>query len=436
MSGWPDPGAAYPRLVSSVDVTEIDWAGTYRFQAPVLRPASIAEVQEVVRSHDHVRALGTRHTFNGLADSPGVLVETAGVDPAIEVDADARTVTVGAGTQFGTLARELDRQGWALFNLGSLPHISVAGAVATGTHGSGNSNPVLASAVRAIEYVDADGELRTVRAGDEHFEGMVVALGAYGVVVRMTLAIEPAYQVRQDVYRGMPWSALDDWASVQGSGYSVSGFTLYDPVALGHVWVKRRVDQLDGDVPDSLVGATRDPVSADWLTEDIRGNVTVQGGEPGPWWQRLPHFRFDAMPSNGDEIQSEYFVERSRTAEAIAAVKGVADRFRDLIMVGELRSAAADDLWLSPAFGRDTGILHFTWHKVDEVYSTAVPAVEEALAGLDARPHWGKVNGYDAAAMERAYPNLPRARALFDSLDPAGKFSSPMLERWGVRSPR
>ncbi|WP_207500633.1 FAD-binding protein [Klenkia soli] len=401
---------------------ELDWAGTHRYAAPVVRPRDVAHLQEVVRGATAVRALGTRHTFNGLADSPGVLLDLTALADRVDVRPDG-TVVVTAGTTFGALARELHRQGRALHNLGSLPHISVGGAVATGTHGSGDRAGALATAVRGFTLVGPDGELRTVTGDD--VAAQAVALGSIGVVTELVLATEPTYDVRQDVYRG---AATAEVHEAFGAGDSVSAFTRWDGTA--DLWVKTR---LPAEVPDELLGAPRDPVSRDRITDEIVGNVTPQGGLPGPWHERLPHFRHDATPSNGDEIQSEFFVDRADAAAAIAAVAGVGDRIREHLVVSELRTVAADALWLSMAHGRDSLAVHFTWRRTAGAREVAVPLVSEVLSAVGARPHWGKAHTVrDVAAV---VPRLAEARALFDALDPDRVFSSPQVEALGVRSP-
>ncbi|SSC23958.1 L-gulonolactone/D-arabinono-1,4-lactone oxidase, partial [Klenkia terrae] len=400
-----------------------DWAGTYEFTAPIHRPTDVEQLQEEVARATAVRALGTRHTFNGLADSPGVLLDLTALPDRVDVRDDG-TVAVSAGTTFGALARELQRHGRALHTMGSLPHISVGGAVATGTHGSGDRAGALATAVRAFTLVGPDGALREVAGAD--VEAQAVALGSIGVVTELVLATEPTYQVRQDVYRGLPVAGVHE---AFGVGDSVSAFTRWEGTA--DLWVKTR---LPADVPDEVLGAPRDPVSRDRITDEIVGNVTPQGGEPGPWHERLPHFRHDATPSNGDEIQSEFFVDRADAAAAIAAVAAVGHRIREHLVVSELRTVAADRLWLSMAHGRDSLAVHFTWRKTAGAREVGIPLVGEVLAAFGARPHWGKAHaGADLAAV---VPRLAEARALFDALDPGRVFSSPHVEALGVRSGR
>jgi xylitol oxidase len=300
----------------------------------------------------------------------------------------------------------------------------VGGAVATGTHGSGDRAGALATAVRSLTLVGPDGELRTVQGPD--VAAQAVALGSVGVVTELVLATEPTYEMRQDVYRGL---ATADVAGAFGTGDSVSAFTRWDGRA--DLWVKTR---LPAEVPDAVAGAPRDPQSRDRITDEIVGNVTPQGGLPGPWHERLPHFRHDSTPSNGDEIQSEFFVDRADAAAAIDAVAAVGDRIREHLVVGELRTVAADDLWLSMAHGRDSLAVHFTWRRTDAAREVAIPLVEAALAPFGARPHWGKA--HTVRDLGAVVPRLAQARELFDARDPDGVFSSPRLVALGVRSAR
>ncbi|MDN4480759.1 FAD-binding protein [Demequina muriae] len=411
------------------------WAGTHTFTAPELVEArSIPEVQEAVVGADGpVRALGTRHSFNDLADSTGRLVTVTGIPADATVDEEARTVTVGAGTRYGELAVWLESHGWALHNMGSLPHISVGGAVATGTHGSGLTNGCLSDAVAALTYVNAAGELVEARRGDEGFEGLVVGLGAYGIVVRVTLDIQPTYLVRQDVYRGLSWeAALGDLSAIMGAGYSVSLFTLWDEPTIQQAWRKTRIG-LGEDPQDGWQGARFETAAEAGLVDVPPANLTVKGGVPGPWLERLPHFRLDSTPSNGDEIQTEYFVALADGAEALAAVKALGHEIAPHLLVSELRTVAADGLWLSGAYGRDTLAIHFTWRNAPEAVAALTPRIEAALAPFGARPHWGKVHTMTADAVAAVTPRLADARAQFETLDPAGRFANAHLRRLGVR---
>ncbi|KAA9108132.1 FAD-binding protein [Microbacterium rhizomatis] len=419
-----------------------NWAGTYEYTAPRIVAASTVDevrsaVAAAVASGGRVHALGTRHSFTDLPDTNGTLIDLAGLEGGLALDEEARTVTVAAGTRYGVLALWLEERGWALHNLGSLPHISVGGATATGTHGSGDGNGVLSTAVAAFRYVGADGEVHDVRRGDPDFAALVVGLGAFGIVVSLTLDLQPSFRVRQDIYRGLQWDALlDRFDEVTGAGYSVSVFTRWEDDEVGHVWVKTRLDTDDDPVPDDLAGSVRDQVVGEALTPVLDTNVTEQGGVPGPWLLRLPHFRLEAQPSYGDEIQTEYFVPREQGPEALRAVKALAASVQPYLLVTELRTAAADELWLSGAYQRDFLAIHFTWMRDAEGVGSVIPLIEAALEPFGARPHWGKFHGFRAAEMERVHPRLADARAVYERLDPDGCFTNAHLERVGVRAPR
>ncbi|KJL43018.1 putative xylitol oxidase [Microbacterium terrae] len=414
-----------------------NWAGTHTYAAPrIVEARSIDDVRRAVAetAPGPVHALGTRHSFTDLPDTTGTLIDVTGIAPVFDLDEDARTVTVGAGTRYGVLALWLHERGWALPNMGSLPHINVAGAAATGTHGSGDGNRVLSASVRALRYVGADAEVHEVRAGDPDFDALVVGLGAFGVIVSVTLAIVPGFRLRQDMYSGVTWdAALSDLDAVTGAGYSVSVFSTWSPETLGVVWVKSRLDRDDDAIAETLLDGRVDP-DADPLPGLV--DVTERGGVPGPWMLRLPHFRLDGEPSFGDEIQSEYFVSRADAPAALEAVRALGDGIRPLLFVTELRTMAGDDLWLSPAYRQNALAIHFTWFNRPDEVAAVLPAIEAALAPFGARPHWGKAHGFDRVAMERVHPRLGDARAVFERLDPDGRFVNDHLVRVGVREAR
>ncbi len=410
---------------------EQNWAGTHVYGATrILQPRSVSELQEAVATEPKIRALGTRHSFNDVADGPGVLVSTTEIPADIVIAPDRSSVTVGAGTRYGILALALEEEGLALHNMGSLPHISVGGATATGTHGSGAANGSLSTAIRALEFVGADGSLRTVARGDAEFAGSVVHLGALGVVTRVTLDVQPSYRVRQDVYLGVPWSALEGAGvrELMSLGYSTSLFTVYGD-DITQMWVKSRIPegQADIDVPDEIRGAKRHANRVAFVSED--DNTTPMDGSVGSWAERLPHFRLDRTPSNGDEIQTEYFVSLDEGSEALAAVRALSDRIQPHLLVTELRAIAADDFWLSETQGRDSLAIHFTWAKHVEEVTALLPDIEEALRPFTPRPHWGKVSAISAADVEARYPRLGDFRALVAKHDPEGKFGGGFVDR-------
>lgn len=410
-----------------------NWAGTYEYTAAtILEPTSIEEVQRIVRENERVRGLGTRHSFNGLADTPGALVHLGALPSDPVIDPAAMTVTVGAATRYGAVASHLTAHGYALHNMGSLPHISVAGAIATGTHGSGDANGNLSTAVSALELVTADGELVTVRRGDPGFDGMVVGLGAFGLVTRVTLDIQPSFDVRQDAFVNLPWErVLADFDAVSGAAYSVSLMTDWSGDSVGALWLKTKVvDGLPAQVDAAHLGAVISPAELFSVgQESADSNLTLFGGVVGPWSERLPHFRIDSTPSLGDEIQSEYMVPRERIVEALTALRALGDRIDPVLLITEIRTMAGDDLWLSPAYGHDSVGIHFTWKKDFAGVDAVLPDIEAALLPLGARPHWGKRFLAGPEQLAALYPKLPEWRALVAAYDPTGKFASPFLEQ-------
>lgn len=406
-----------------------NWAGNHTYTAGrFVRARTLEEAQEVIASSSRVRVLGTRHSFNALCDTPGTLLDLAGLAVEPVLDEDAGSVRVSGATTYGVLAAWLQERGHALANMGSLPHISVAGAVATGTHGSGARNRGLAAGVRRLELVGPDGRLRSIARGEPGFDGSVVALGALGAVVTLDLDVEPTYQVRQDLYAHLSWSeAVERITDVLGSAYSVSVFGRWSDDEATDVLVKTRA--VHDDTPPAWAEGTR-AVAADAPFRSLGEGHLTPRGEPGPWSQRLPHFRFDRQPSFGEEIQTEWFVDAADAVAALRAVTGLAaathGELAALLAVSEIRAIRSDDLWLSPAHGRETVALHFTWQRQPEAVLAMVRRVEAVLAPYAARPHWGKV--YDALD-PRLYPRIDDVRALVAETDPTGTFGNAMLDR-------
>ncbi len=409
-----------------------NWAGNVAYGAERLhRPTAVEQLQELVAASRRIRALGSGHSFSRVADTDGDLVTLSGIPPRFEVADDRRSVTVSGGLRYGEVAPRLHAAGLALHNLGSLPHICVAGAVATGTHGSGDALGCLATAVLALDLVTASGDLLHLDRTDPRLPGAVVALGALGVVTAVTVAVEPAYDVTQQVVDGVtPGTVRNNLDEVFAAGDSVSAFATWghgDPVRL---WVKRRADRARPPLDDDWLGG-RPATRAQHPVPGVDAAAcTEQLGRPGPWHERLPHFRLDHTPSHGDELQTEYLVPREHAVDALDAVAGVADRIAPLLMVSELRTVAADDLWLSPAYGRDSLAVHFTWRADPDGVLPVVTALEGALAPFDARPHWGKVFTTDAVAVAALYPRHDDARALRRDLDPDDVFGNAFLDTY------
>jgi alditol oxidase len=408
-------------------VITTNWAGNVAFSAAtLLRPTSADELRAMVAGHRKVRVLGAGHSFSPIADSPDAIVTLDGVPREVNLDSANATVRVSGAVRYAELAAELDRSGFALANLASLPHITVAGATATGTHGSGDRNGTLSASIAGIDLVIADGDPFTVPA--EEMAAAAVGLGAFGVVTALTLKVVPAFTVRQHVYDNLPRTELEaGFGEIFASAYSVSAFTTWrDPAIIDMLWLKHRAD--DGwSAPDTWHGARL----ADGPRHPIPGMpteyTTTQEGAEGPWHERLPHFRAEFTPSTGDEIQTEYLLPREHATGALEALSGLAPRIAPLLLINEIRTVAADDLWLSPASGRDTVAFHFTWRKDPVAVSGLLPAIEDRLAPFTPRPHWGKVFTLAPTKVRAAYPGMKAFERLVSAYDPAGKFRNEFL---------
>jgi xylitol oxidase len=405
-----------------------NWAGNYTYRAQRLhRPSTIEQVQEIVASAPGVRVLGSRHSFNDIADS-SELITLEAMPAEVVVDRAANTVSFNAALKYGELVETLGAEGVALHNLASLPHISVAGAVATATHGSGDTNGNLATAVAGLELVTSGGEIVEASRGDPDFDGLVVGLGALGAVTRITLDVEPAYEVRQRVFEGLSWEALfEHFDEITSCGYSVSVFTRWDET-IDQVWVKSRVTDEPEQVQDDLFGAVAAAVDRHPIVEFDAAPCTPQLGRPGLWSDRLPHFRMGFTPSSGEELQSEYLFPRRYAGEAIEAVRALADGIQPILQVSEIRAVAADRLWMSMSYGEDTVGIHFTWKPERDAVEEMLVQLEAALAPFGARPHWGKLFNAGAAEIAPLYERMPDFIRLVERLDPRGAFRNSWLK--------
>lgn len=407
-----------------------NWAGNYQYQATQWHaPTSVTDLQRIVGGAESIRAIGTRHTFNELADA-AALVSLSQLPRKVMVDRAAMTAVVPAGMTYGDLASVLVREGVALRAMASLPHISVAGAIATGTHGSGDRTGNLATAVRGLELVTADGDLVSVTRNDPDFAGLVVGLGACGIVTRVTLEVEPAYEVQQQVFRHLPWETLyAHFDEVTSAATSVSLFTDYGDT-VNQVWLKARVGADGPAAPrEALLGAKaadRPMHPVDDLAPD---NVTVQMGKPGIWAARLPHFLPDVPPASGHEIQSEYFVSRVHAVAAIQAMCGIRSHLRPVLMVSEIRTIAADNLWMSAAYGTDVVAIHLSWYPEQDAVERVLALIEDVLAPYAPRPHWGKVFLDTDGGLRARYPKAEQFRQLVQRWDPRGTFGNDFLDR-------
>ena len=393
----------------------------------VHRPSTLEELQAIVAAAPRVRAAGSGHSFNDIADAPE-LVSLSALPADIAVDRSAATVSLGGGVTYGELAQVLHGEGLALHNLASLPHISVAGAVATATHGSGDGNGNLATAVAALELVTSSGDVLPTARGAADFDGMVVGLGALGVVTRLTLDVGPAYELRQRVFEGLAWERLfEHFDAITAAGYSVSVLTRWG-AGVDQVWVRSRVTDAAETVLPDLFGARPATVDRHPILGLDPAHCTPQLGRAGAWSDRLPYFRMGFTAGSGHELQSEYLVARENAVPAIEAVRALGDRVRPVLQVAEIRTVAADGLWMSPQYRRDTVGIHFTWKLEPEGVVRVLGDLEPALEPFAPRPHWGKLFLAGASTIAARYERLPDFARLLETHDPRGAFRNAWLE--------
>ena len=408
-----------------------NWAANYTYRAKHLDVADdVEQVRKAIAGHTQAKALGARHSFNSIADSADEQILLKPFDQ-MNLDEKSRTVTVGAGVTYGQLAPYIDGRGFAVHNMASLPHISVVGACATATHGSGNNNGNLSTAVRAIEMITANGETVTLSRGKvgDSFSGAVVGLGALGVITKITLAVEPAFQMTQLVYEDLSFSQLEHHLDeIFASGYSVSLFTDWQKHRATQVWIKQKADPGAGAIAKSdFFGALPARRKMHPIADHSAESCTEQMGVPGPWYERLPHFKMNFTPSSGQELQTEYFVPRAQGYAAITAVEQLRDQITPHLFITEFRTIAADDLWMSPAYKRDSLAIHFTWKPEWPEVRKVLPQIEEKLAPFAVRPHWAKLFTLKPAQVQGRYSQLKDFQALVAKYDPNGKFRNEFL---------
>jgi alditol oxidase len=421
-----------PLLAAMPDDKLKNWSGNLEYGTERLYSAnSLEEVRAFVAKQGKLKVLGTRHCFNSIANSTDQFLSVRPMAKIVALDDKARTLTVEGEMSYGQLCPDLDSKGFALHNLASLPHISIAGACSTATHGSGDKNGNLATAVSALELVTASGDVvRLSRRDDgETFRGAVVGLGALGVITKVSLDVQPTFQMRQYVYENLPMNQwTDNFEAIESSAYSVSLFTDWQGQKFSEVWLKNRIDEGKAfHAPEEFFGAKRATRNLHPIAALSAENCTEQMGVPGPWYERLPHFKMGFTPSAGKELQSEYFVPRPNAVEAVLAVERLRDKITPHLMISEIRTIAADDLWMSPCYKQDCVTIHFTWRQDWPAVQKLLPVIERNLAPFEARPHWGKLFTIPPAQLRPNYEKLPNFVALCRKFDPQGKFRNEFL---------
>ena len=411
-----------------------NWAGNLEYSTGnVHYPKTVDQVKEVVKKCSKLKALGSRHSFNKIADSTENQVSLKELNKVVSLDKEANTVTVEGGLRYGELAPYLHENGYALHNLASLPHITIAGACATATHGSGVKNGNLSTGVSAIEFINAAGDLVALskKKDGEEFYGAVVGLGAIGIVTKLTLDLQPTFNMKQVVYRNLPMSELkNNFDNIEAAGYSVSLFTDWKNKNINEVWIKSRVENGDtATAASELYGAKLATQNMHPVEDQSAENVTEQMGVSGPWYERMPHFKMGFTPSTGKELQSEYFVPIEHAYEAMVAIEKLHEKITPHLFISEIRTINADNYWMSPCYKKACIAFHTTWKQEVETVMNLLPLIEEILAPFNAKPHWAKLFTMSPSVLQSRYEKLGDFKQLINQYDPNGKFRNDFLSK-------
>ena len=237
--------------------------------------------------------------------------------------------------------------------------------------------------------------------------------------------------MRQYVYENLPFSELKQhFDAIMSSAYSVSLFTDWQKQRVNEVWLKSRIEEGKSlEAPQEFFGAKRATKDLHPIAELSAENCTPQMGVPGPWYERLPHFRMGFIPSAGKELQAEYFVPRRHAVEAILAVERLRDRVGPHLMISEIRTIADDNLWMSPCYKEPRVTIHFTLKPDLPAVRRLLPVIERELAAFDARPHWGKLFTFSPKKFHSTCQKLPEFIQFCKHYDLNGKFRKEFLER-------
>lgn len=410
-----------------------NWAGNLEYSTDkIFYPNSVEEVQQLVKKFDKLKVLGTRHCFNRIADSKDRFISLREMKSIVTIDANAKTVTVEGGIKYGELCPWLNDKGYALHNLASLPHISVAGAITTATHGSGVKNANLSSAVSALEIVTANGNVVNLSKKDgDKFYAAVVGLGAIGVITKVTLNIQPAFMMRQHVYEKLPLQQLKDhFDEIMGAGYSVSLFTDWQQENINEVWIKSRIDEAsNATARTDFFGATPATKNLHPIAELSAENCTEQMGVPGTWYERLPHFKMGFTPSSGKELQAEYFVPHQNAVDAFFAIQKLGKQIGPHLFISEIRTINADEFWMSPCYKQPCVTIHFTWKQEWDAVMKLLPVIEKELAPYNVKPHWGKLFTISHETLASHYTQMNTFKKVVAEFDANGKFKNEFLQK-------
>lgn len=424
-----------------------NWAGTeHTHPVRQTHPGDVDALAEDIRAAVaqglQVKAVGSGHSFTGIAATDGVVVHLDRMAQIRSLDVPSGQVTVEAGMPLHALNAALDAHGLALANLGDIDVQTISGAVSTGTHGTGHALGGLATQVIGVELVDAEGRLVRCSAAEspKTFAAARIGLGALGVVTALTLQCVPAFALRA-VEAPMP---LDE--VLEGFDELAEDNDHFEFYWFPHT--RRALTKRNNRV---AAGEARKPLSRFryWLDDELLSN-TVFGWTQG-LTARVPgltgtvnnvatralsareyvdaSYKVFCSPRRVRFREMEYAVPRAALVEVLQSVQAWIDGSGERVPFPiEVRVAAADDIWLSTAFERETAyVAVHQFHRLD--HERYFRAVESIVGGVGGRPHWGKLHQLDATELERLYPRMADWREVRARLDPSGVFANPYLDR-------
>lgn len=409
-----------------------NWAGNLTFSArEFIEVNSISKLQQVVSSSQAVKVLATGHSFNAIGDTTETLISIKNLSNGIEIDSQNAQALISAGMAYADAARYLESNGWAFSNMASLGEVTIAGAISTGTHGSGSNNGVLSTSVVGLEIVLGSGELITIdQSNSEEFAGFVVSLGALGVFTKIKMRIIPSFSVKQFVYENIGIQVVaENFDTVFNSAYSVSYFSNWAKNSTGQIWMKFLDDSSSDNLSDNWLGANQAKAKQHPVKINNPDPCTDQLGISGKWLYRLPHFKLDSSPASGDEVQTEYLVDRKYVNEYIQDLRAIGDEIAPRVYATEIRTIKSDELWLSGAYQRETVGFHFTWKKSDTLVDF-LPRIEEILGKHHGRPHWAKLFSVRSDELSARYPKYSDFEALLKKYDPKQKFRNKFIDQY------
>jgi L-gulono-1,4-lactone dehydrogenase len=418
-----------------------NYGRTWSFRpSSVSYPESAEEVAALVASANKVRVMGSRHSWSKGIVTDGTLLSLDRMNRLVRVDKEKLRVTVQAGITLGALNARLEEHGLALANLGSIDTQSLAGAISTGTHGTGRGFQCLAAQVESLELIDGEGKRKRIGRGDPDFDAVVVGLGCFGIVHEITLAVVPCFQMHA-ITDTAPFDEVIENLDEYVGRYDHFKFWWFVPSDDVVVYKHNRTD-----APRNDSDFTR------WFKDDFlsvivyRSLVALQGLDRkalvpavNKILTRETGRRFDRVCKSyvGFMTPAPPVHRETEWAFDYANAKDLLKKYRELLLksghtynfIQEIRVTKGDDFWLSPAFGRDSLWL--------SMYNMDSPARwDDQLARFDAfakahggRPHWGKEASFDPGYLKAVWPKLGEFRELTRSYDPNGKFVNEWVEQ-------